>query len=299
MGWTRLGRVVQPPGSPAWAASHAMVPFLERDEDGFWLWFTARDAEGRSHTTRVRFSLDDRELQPELPERAVLEPGALGAFDDGGAMGSCVVGDGDRRLLYYIGWNRGVTVPFITAIGCAVSTGGGPFERVSRAPVLGRSDVDPFFATSPWVLRDEGRWRMWYTSCVGWEPRPGRPHHRYHIKYAESADGLTWEPTGRVCIDFADEGEYAIARPCVVRDGDRYRMWFSHRGANYRIGYAESADGLTWSRLPQADLESSGSGFEAEMVEYPFVFDHDGSRYLLYNGDGYGATGIGLARLEE
>ena len=28
------------------------------------------------------------------------------------------------------------------------------------------------------------------------------------------------------------------------------------------------------------------------MVEYPFVFDHRGSRYMLYNGNGYGATGI-------
>ena len=34
------------------------------------------------------------------------------------------------------------------------------------------------------------------------------------------------------------------------------------------------------------------------MIEYPFVFDHDGSRYMLYNGNGYGKTGFGLAVLE-
>ncbi len=31
------------------------------------------------------------------------------------------------------------------------------------------------------------------------------------------------------------------------------------------------------------------------MIEYPFVFDHAGERYMLYNGNGYGASGIGLA----
>jgi hypothetical protein len=31
------------------------------------------------------------------------------------------------------------------------------------------------------------------------------------------------------------------------------------------------------------------------MQTYPAVVDHAGTRYLLYNGDGYGATGIGYA----
>jgi hypothetical protein len=33
------------------------------------------------------------------------------------------------------------------------------------------------------------------------------------------------------------------------------------------------------------------------MQAYPFVFDEGGRRYMLYNGDGYGRTGIGLAVL--
>ena len=45
---------------------------------------------------------------------------------------SCLVTTG-RRLLYYTGWIRGVTVPFYLAAGVATSEGGGPFER-SRLP---------------------------------------------------------------------------------------------------------------------------------------------------------------------
>ena len=99
-----------------------------------------------------------------------------------------------------------------------------------------------------------------------------------------------------VCIDYADDDEYAIARPCVVKTDSGYEMWYSCRGAKYRIGYATSDDGLVWTRR-DADvaIDVSDEGWDAEMIEYPCVFEHGRSRFMLYNGNGYGATGIGMA----
>jgi hypothetical protein len=86
----------------------------------------------------------------------------------------------------------------------------------------------------------------------------------------------------------------------VIRDGELFRMWFSHRGERYRIGYAESPDGLRWTRLSTPEPPApSGAGWDADMTEYPAVFDFQGRRHMLYNGDGYGRTGIGHAVLEE
>ncbi|MDR3088446.1 MAG: hypothetical protein LBU39_01340 [Desulfobulbaceae bacterium] len=103
-----------------------------------------------------------------------------------------------------------------------------------------------------------------------------------------------------VAIDFAHDGEHAIARPSVLRDPDGWKMWYSFRGETYRIGYAESPDGLVWTRLDeQAGIDVSATGWDTEMIEYPFVFDHAGRRYMLYNGNGYGKTGFGLAVLEK
>jgi hypothetical protein len=278
-----------------------MVPFAEDDGDLVRVWFSARDSQGRSQTGRARVALGPGRPEPEVEPEAVLTPGPLGTFDDSGAMGSCLVEQEGRRYLYYIGWNRGVSVPFYTYVGLAISEDGERFAKVSDAPVIGRNDVDPYLATSPWVMVEDGHWRMWYASGTGWERLPdGTPRHNYHIKYAESDDGVDWRPTGRVCIDYSDESEYAIARPCVVRDRDRYRMWFSHRGESYRIGYAESEDGLDWRRLDrEGGLGPSDEGWDSEMIEYPFVLDCKGTRYMLYNGNGYGATGIGYAVLDE
>ena len=77
-------------------------------------------------------------------------------------------------------------------------------------------------------------------------------------------------------------------------------MWYCSRGESYRIGYAESDDGIHWIRKDQdVGIDVSDSGWDSEMIEYPFVFDHEGDRYMLYNGNGYGKTGIGLAVLEQ
>ena len=35
------------------------------------------------------------------------------------------------------------------------------------------------------------------------------------------------------------------------------------------------------------------------MIEYPFVYEHRGVKHMLYNGNGFGETGIGYAVLEE
>jgi len=35
------------------------------------------------------------------------------------------------------------------------------------------------------------------------------------------------------------------------------------------------------------------------MMEYPFVYEHRGLKYMLYNGNGFGESGIGYAVLRD
>ena len=300
--WRKEGLLIPAPVPVPWASSHAMMPIADVAADGaLRVWFTARDGEGRSNVGWVDIAPDGDPAGHRFSAEAVLRPGPLGAFDDAGAMGSCIVRDGDRVLLYYIGWTRGVSVPFYTFVGCAVSTDGGrTFARVSPAPILPRGEHDAYLTTTPWVLRDESRWRMWYTSGTCWRREAEGAKHWYHIKYAESADGINWTRAGRVAIDYAAPDEHAIARPCVRRGDDgRYRMWYAYRGRRYRIGYAESDDGCDWRRMDErAGIDVSERGWDADMIAYPCVFEAGGRQCMLYNGDGYGTTGIGRATWE-
>lgn len=137
---------------------------------------------------------------------------------------------------------------------------------------------------------------MWYASAVGWTSKDARTVPKMHIKYAESQDGIHWERDGTVCVDANGSGEYAIVRPCVLRRDGRYRMWYSWRGERYRIGYADSRDGFSWDRKDQeAGIDVSAGEWDSDMVEYAHVFGHEGKLHMLYNGNGYGRSGIGLA----
>ncbi|MFA6956063.1 MAG: hypothetical protein WC538_09350 [Thermoanaerobaculia bacterium] len=302
MRWRKLGRIYAPASVATWAVTHASVPIaMALGPHEHRVFFSSRDRGNRSYTGYFDTDLRDPNGQPlRVGGGPALSPGGLGMFDEDGAMGSWIVQDESRLLLYYIGWNLGRSVPFRNSIGLAESFDGGEnFSRVSVGPVLDRGIHDPCFTASPCVLLEGGRWRMWYLSCFAWERREAGPMHRYHIKYAESGDGLGWQRDGLVAIDFALPGEYALARPSVIRDHDCYRMWYSRRGTSYRIGYAESLDGVSWQRRDEkVGIDVSESGWDSEMICYPFVFDAEGQRYMLYNGNGYGASGIGLAVLE-
>lgn len=300
MRWRKLGQVFVPDKNREWMLSHAAVPFAERlDDDLFRIYFSSRDCRNRSSTGFVVIDLKQPEKILEISEESVLSLGDAGAFDDSGAMLSWIVENGTRRYLYYIGWNLGVTIPFRNAIGLAVSDNSKAFVKY-RGPVVDRGPVDPCFVASSCVLIDKNRWRMWYLSCEGWENIERKPRHRYNLKYAESADGVNWDRKGKVCIDFKSPDEYAISRPSVLKDKEIYRMWYSYRGDAYRIGYAESCDGMNWTRKDEeAGIGVSDSGWDSEMIEYPHVFDHRGERYMLYNGNGYGRSGFGLAVLEK
>jgi hypothetical protein len=264
------------------------------------VYFSARDSASRAQIGRASVDLDDAESEPQFEAEPLIRLGPRGAYDDSGVTGGCLVDEGGRLYLYFSGWSLAVGVPFLFFVGCAVSTDAGAhFEKVSAAPVLGRNPVDPFLTASPSVLVEGGTWRMWYVSGAGWSTG-SELEPSYNIRYAESRDGIEWKPTGRVCIDFSYPGEHAIARPHVIKDGAIYRMWFSHRGDNYRIGYAESADGLEWTRKDdQAGITVSNEGWDSEMVAYPWVGDVAGRRRMLYNGNSYGRTGIGEALLDQ
>lgn len=301
MKWKKLGLIFAPDKNYNWMVSHASVPFAEHIEDDiFRIYFSSRDSENRSYTGHVDVDLKDKVVIKGISNSPSLSPGTLGTFDENGAMLTWITSNPGKKYFYYIGWNLGVTVPFRNSIGLAVDdSSGGQLQKFSNGPILDRSIVDPCFVASCCVIAEEKKWRMWYLSCIEWDIVNGRPQHKYHIKYAESEDGIHWHRDGIVCIDFKSPDEYAISRPSVIKDGDLYRMWYSYRGTAYRIGYAESPDGIKWTRKDdEVGIDVSPSGWDSEMIEYPFVFDHSGKRYILYNGNGYGRTGFGIAVLE-
>jgi len=286
--------------------THAMIPIAEKlGGDQYRIYFSARDRLNRGHGAYLEIDLRAPTKVTKLHDQPILGPGALGCFDDSGALPNSLVKVGDRTLLYYTGINLGVTVKIRNSIGLAAwNPGTHRFERCFPGPVIDRTRNRPHFVATPEVHYETGRFRAWFTSCVSWQATAEGPKHFYNLEYAESKDGIDWQRAGIVAVDFRDEFEYALGVPRVIKDAGRYKMWFCARATadcpTYRIHHAESPDGVRWSRQEgQVGLDVSPNGWDSEMICYPYVFDHDGERYLLYNGNSYGKTGFGIAILES
>jgi len=299
--WRKLGRIFVATGQFPWMASHASVPFAEKIEGELYrVYFTTRDSQNRSHIGWLELDITRPDRILRLSQAPIVAPGMAGRFDDSGAMMSWLVRHNGQRFFYYIGWNTRITVPFHVSIGLAVGSEDGrqPVATTREGPILERSLSDPYFCSNPCVLVENNLWRMWYLSGLGWADLGGRASASYDVRYAESDDGVHWRPTGRRAIGLDFPGEFAVARPCVLREPQGYVMWYCVRLRDrpYRLGVARSADGLAWEReLPDPGLNPSPDGWDSEMIAYPHVFYHGEDQYMLYCGNGFGRTGFGLA----
>ncbi|MCQ0033142.1 hypothetical protein EFP18_01520 [Burkholderia glumae] len=305
--WEKKGLIYAPDARLPWARSHAQIPTVAAvTDDALRILFSSRDADNRSRIARLDVRRDALAEILHVEPEPVLDLGKTGTFDDCGTMPSSVVAHDGRHYLYYIGWNVRNTVPYHNSVGLAISEDGGEtYRRLFEGPVMDRTAEEPYFCATTCVRLENGIWRNWYLSCTGWTPIDGKAEPRYHLKYAESRDGIHWDRQGRIAIDYAHDDEGGIVRASVHRDGDLYRMWYAYRShtgyrdkpaASYRIGYAESADGIAWRRQDdRAGIDVSAAGWDAFMIAYPEVFV-DGRRWvMLYNGNGFGASGFGYA----
>jgi hypothetical protein len=310
MRWHKQGNIFDPRRHADWAGTHAQVPTVLVKDQVLRIYYADRDRSGRSYTTYLDVDRGDPARVVYTHKQPLMALGKPGTFDDEGMMPAFALERSGRIWLYYSGWNRRLTVPYHNATGLAVSDDGGTtFHRMFEGPVLDRVPHEPYLAVTPSVLIDGERWRIWYISGVEWTRVGDKYEPVYVIKYGESADGITWERPNLLSVEPSHDRE-AFSHPCVLKDGDQYRMWYCFRESedyrngrgSYRIGYATSRDGRRFERHDAGvgiTVSSDDDDWDAKMICYPFVVRVDGRTLMFYNGNGFGQTGLGWAVLEE
>jgi hypothetical protein len=291
-----------------WAQTHAQVPTVDVIGDRFRIYFSTRDSQNRSLTSFIEVNAASPGEILYVHDKPILDFGKLGCFDDCGVMPSYIMDVGDKKYMYYCGWNTSTTVRYRNCIGLAVSNDGGiTFERMFEGPIMDRTKDEPHLVVTPCLLFEDGIFKMWYCGGTEWKVVNGVTEPQYLLKYAESKNGIDWERPNRVVIPYKHENE-AIGRPSVVHEDGIYKMWYCYRDISnyrsdklnsYKIGYAESVDNIDWIRKDeQVGLELSPEGWDSEMLAYPYVVFYKGKKHLFYNGNGFGKGGFGYAIIE-
>lgn len=229
----------------------------------------------------------------------------IGTFDDEGVMPSCFIKKDDELYHFYSGWNSRNTIPYHNSTGMAIyDATTGNLLRKFQGPVLERNYLHPYLAVTPTIWEENDGYHALYISGLDWKKGPDRYEPIYVIKEAYSHDLINWmRPFEQVIkSNFEDE---CFSNPSVYVDEkqtkhvlfcSRASMDFRKNHQNsYKLGYAKN----TTTGYSRGDLNWVGrmSPKENEMQAYPHFFKWEDELFLLYNGNGFGASGFGVARI--
>lgn len=305
MKWKKMGLIYVANGDSKWAQTHAMLPTPDIiDVKVLRMYLAFCDLNGVGRVGYIDLDIDNPKRILKISQKPVLDIGQPGTFDENGAVPCSVLTMEDGRIfLYHVGFELGTKIRYRLLTGLSVSTdGGNNFYRFKETPILERSSKELFFRCGPFVMKDHGLFKLWYVAGNSWTEIDHKMMPVYTINYLESKDGINWGDEGKVCIDIKNDDEHGFGRPYVIKKNNFYRMFYSirkkHKG--YRLGYAESANGIVWDRKDdEIGIDASTEGWDSEMLCYSSIVQYKEKTYMFYNGNDFGKTGFGYAELES
>lgn len=260
------------------------------------------EGETRANIYSMRF---DENFEWSSPLCKEMDFGAPGLFDCDGVNPSSVVEMNGEIYLYYVGYQRTETMPYMLMPGLKIFSSDKSKTFRSTVPIIERSSKNPYSCGAPFVMYDESwqMFRMWLWVSEGWIMVGGKPYLQNHIGHARSKDGINWSLDEEVrCLE-PNGNEFSLGRPWVTKWAeDRYEMYFCARmrTGGYQLRKAGSTDGINWKRHNSelsGLIKPSDNGWDSEMIAYPAVIDFKGNKYLFYNGNQNGLTGFGVAKI--
>jgi len=300
MHWEKLGHIYTPPKKNNFLVSHAANPLpVYLGEDVYRIFYSGRGEENKSSVGYVDVDIITREVVEDNKEVVLKHGRDLDFHSHGISIGNLYCVDEVDYILFMAWKIENPQSHWFGTVGRTEVQNKKEFVVNPLNPYMPLDAEDPISLSYPWVLCDNDRYKMWYGSTVTWQA-DSNEEMVHVIKYATSENGTDWVKHG-LAIPYEENVAQAFSRPSVIEINDHYHMWYSYRsgtGQSYRIGHAVSEDGKSWERQHyQASLDVSDQGWDSEMVCYPYVLKHKDHIYMLYNGNGFGKTGFGIAQL--
>lgn len=298
MSWTKLGMIYKVISPHSLLMTHASNPLpLHLNDDVYRIFYSGRDKFNKSSVSFVDIDICTLKVVNENIDPLIKYGEEHSFYSHGISIGNIYSGTEKSQYILFMAWQIRANKHWKGEIGRLELIDSERLTLNPNGPFMINDEVDPISLSYPFVIYHEGVYKMWYGSTINWESENGEMIHV--IKYATSLDGENWVKHG-VAIPYEIGIAQAFSRPTVIIDENGYHMWFSYRdgtGRKYRIGYAKSEDGINWvNHLDKVGINVSNDGWDSEMICYPFVFDHKGERFMLYNGNDYGRDGFGLAK---
>ncbi len=217
----------------------------------------------------------------------ILSLGESGDFDDTWVWSPCIIktDESDYRM-YYQGNVKSEGSAKSSGVGLAVSSDGLNWVKSNPNPVftMTGSYNGPVLSC---VIKDNEGYKLYY--------RKHSSSYGYGIALATSTDGISWteypgsETEGAVLRGYGSGGyDNSVMYATVIYNNsdDTYEMWYNQRlsETHYRIEYAYSSDGYTWTKYQHNPVITETAGTWTERHLYPGTIYKTDGKYWLYCG---------------
>ncbi len=299
------------------AESHAcMTPVMIQRGDEYWLYYAGGDKQNKR---RICLAIAPCERPAEFRRLGpILDVGADDDFDAKWMVCPRPYRVGDQWYMIYTGlpkegWSRGLQS--IKGLGMAVSNDGLQWKKLGSEPSLTGDHFREFPGNTSIggggpPLRVESpdgsvHYRLYCSLPVGHPSTDLTVDQKKLAMVCHSQDGRTWSDFRIIMVPRPEisREDCAANYPVVWRDGDLFRCLYCCIGTRwgaYSIAEAVSRDGYEWYRGNGGDdnlslAPTEDDSWEGKMTCYPSLVFEPGRVRMVYNGNGYGGTGIGMA----
>lgn len=201
----------------------------------------------------------------------VMTPSSSG-WDSGNISSAFILKDEHDYKMWYQGngshWQ----------IGLATSADGINWIKHQNNPVVipeNESEFNEAEVLEPCVLKTD-IYRMWFKSNDA-----GDQHTR--LRMATSTDGINWKKYPHAILIGENSWEKkGVSNPSVIFKDGKYMMWYMAWGSSWKIGYAESYDGINWTKYQNNPLNLPSAGH----VGAPHVIIENNKFYMVYHTGG-------------
>ncbi|MFH2019881.1 MAG: DUF2341 domain-containing protein [archaeon] len=247
-----------------------MWPSVIKRNGTYMMWYTGYDVSA-TDDYKIGFAVSRDGINWSREATYVLNTGATWETDS--VMYPTVIFENNTYKMWYAG--RNVT-SLRYKLGYATSTNGITWAKSSSNPILANGVSQTWEDTSvmaPHVIKDGNTYEMWYI---------GTNNTYYNVGYAYSYDGINWvkATSNPIFNGTAGDWDSRLGRVSVIKDANKYKMWYTGTNSRDQIGYAEATVGIASNPVFTPNEWSS------------IVATKDGSVIKLYKDGVMMASGI-------
>jgi len=231
LSWSNFEMVVDIGDEGTYDTDRALDPWVIKDGSTYKMWYQGYDGSNN----RVIYC-DSSDGKTWSNHEMVVDLSDEGTYDTDSAGCCAVIKDGATYKMWYSGKNAVVNYSIIY---CTSSDGKSWTGHTLCFKEGAEGTYDSQRSQWPCVIKDGSTYKLWYGGFNG---------SNWRILYCASANGTSWS-SHQLSLDINSlplVDWNGVVRPTVVKDTDRYEMWYSGNAGPYRGCHTHSFDGIEW-----------------------------------------------------